>query len=310
LSDRSPADPGRLPPLIVVCGPTATGKTGLSLELAERLPGAEIISADSRLVYRGMDVGTAKVWAANRARVPHHGLDLVDPDEEFTAADYLQHARVALAGIAARGGIALLVGGTGLYLRAVALGLPLDETGRDRALRATLQTRLAGEGLHVLVAELRGRAPGVAAQTDLANPRRVVRALERVTLQGDRLPPPPAGYAGPVSWIGLDLPTAVNDEWIAQRARGQFEGGLLAEAATLRQRYDPRLSAFSAIGYREAFAVLDGTLTREQALEQTIRHTRQFARRQRTWFRRERDITGLDATADPLPQALEVIRGR
>jgi tRNA dimethylallyltransferase len=298
----------QVPPLIVIGGPTATGKTRLALELAERLPGAEIISADSRQVYRGMDIGTAKVAAADRTRVPHHGLDLVEPDEEFTAADYLVHARAALAGIAARGGIALLVGGTGLYLRAVARGLPLADTGRDRALRAQLEGRLAGEGLHVLVAELRSRAPSVAAGTDLANPRRVVRALERAALHGDRLPPPPAGYAGPLAFLGLDVPAAINDEWIAHRARGQFETGLIEEAATLRDRYGAAAPAFSAIGYREAFAVLDGSATRDEALVATIRRTRQFARRQRTWFRRERDITWLDPREEPLPAALALAR--
>jgi tRNA dimethylallyltransferase len=162
---------------MVICGATATGKTGLSLELAARIPGAEIISADSRQVYRGMDIGTAKVSAAERALVPHHGLDLVDPDEPFTAADYQLVAVEALHQIAARGGVALLVGGTGLYLRAVARGMALEETGRDAGVRADLERRLAGEGLQVLVADLRRAAPGVAARTDLANPRRVVRAL-------------------------------------------------------------------------------------------------------------------------------------
>src|SRR5438128_596056 len=128
---RSTPEPGRAaayPPLIVICGATATGKTGLSLTLAESIPGAEIISADSRQVYRGMDIGTAKVGAADRARVPHHGLDLADPDEAFTAADFQQAADQALRAIAAKGGVALLVGGTGLYLRAVARGIALSDT--------------------------------------------------------------------------------------------------------------------------------------------------------------------------------------
>lgn len=293
-----------LPPLIVIGGQTATGKTSLSLELAERLRGAEIISADSRQVYRDMDVGTAKPSATDRARAVHHCLDLVDPDEGFTAADFLAHARTALAAIARRGGVALLVGGTGLYLRAVARGLSLDETGRDAAARMEIEQRLVGEGLNVLVADLRIRAPQVAARTDLANPRRVVRALERTLVQGDVPPPPPAGYTGPLAFLGLDAPAAINDEWIAGRARGQFEGGLIEEAAALRESYGTAAPAFSAIGYREAFAVLDGSSTRDEALAATIRRTRQFARRQRTWFRRERDITWLDPRADPLPAAL------
>src|SRR5688500_7598506 len=170
---------GRLPPLIVIAGATATGKTGLSLRLAEAIPAAEIISADSRQVYRGMDIGTAKVSAADQARVPHHGLDVVDPDEPFTAAHYLTAATHALLEIHARGGVAILVGGTGLYLRAVARGIPLDSTGHDPESRAEIEQRLADQGLPALVAELRSLAPNLASTTDLANPRRGVRALER-----------------------------------------------------------------------------------------------------------------------------------
>ena len=181
-----------------------------------------------------MDIGTAKVSAADRARVPHHGLDLVDPDEPFTAADYRRAARSALEGIAARGGMAIMVGGTGLYLRAVARGFPLDETGHDPQVRADIEARLVGEGgLHQLVAELRSVAPGVAARTDLANPRRVVRALERVTVHGDTPPPPPQGYPAPSVWIGLQVEPAIHRDWIADRARAQFANGLLEEAAGL-----------------------------------------------------------------------------
>src|SRR5262245_2977411 len=133
-----------LPPLVVIAGATATGKTGLSLALAEAIPNAEILSADSRQVFRGMDIGTAKASAAQQARVPHHGLDLVDPDEPFTAADYRRAARAALEGIASRGGVCVMVGGTGLYLRAVARGFPLEEAGHDPQVRADLERRLLG----------------------------------------------------------------------------------------------------------------------------------------------------------------------
>ncbi len=298
----------RFPPLIVVCGATATGKTALSLALAERLPGAEIISADSRQVYRGMEIGTAKVSAEGRARVPHHGLDLVDPDEPFSAEQFRRHALAALHAIAGRGGVALLVGGTGLYLRAVARGLSLEETGSDPALRAELERRLAGEGLAPLVQELQRVAPSVAAATDLANPRRVVRALERVLLHGDRPPPPPTGYPAPSVWLGLTVPVDVHRRWIAERAAWQFENGLLDEAAALRRRYDSGLRAFSAFGYREAFGVLDGTLSREEALARTITRTQQFARRQRTWFRAEPGVHWLDATQPPLRAAQGLVQ--
>lgn len=289
---------GTYPPLIVICGATATGKTGLSLDLAQSIPGAEIISADSRQVYRGMDIGTAKVTPAQRALVAHHGLDLADPDETFTAADYQHAADAALKQIAERRGVALLVGGTGLYLRAVARGFALDETGRDAAVRAGFERRLAGEGLHVLVAELRSAAPRVAAQTDLANPRRVVRALERASVAGDTAPPAPRGYPALSAWIGLQVEPAQHRDWIRVRARGQFESGLLEEAAALRSRYDPTLPAFSAFGYHEAFAVLDGHITLDEAIARDAARTWQFARRQRTWFRREPDIGWFDALGD------------
>ncbi len=288
------------PPLIVICGATATGKTGLSLELAARISGAEIISADSRQVYRGMDIGTAKVSAAQRALVPHHGLDLANPDELFTAADYQLAARGALQQIDARGRVALLVGGTGLYLRAVARGMVLDETGRDAAVRADLERRLAGEGLHVLVAELRSAAPLAAARTDLANPRRVVRALERASVHGDRPPPEPRGYPARSVWIGVAVEPRTQRDWIVERARAQFASGLLEEAAALRERYGPALPAFTALGYHEAFAVLDGKLTVEQAIDRDATRTWQFARRQRTWFRAEPGIEWLDADSADL----------
>jgi tRNA dimethylallyltransferase len=305
----TPIRAGAFPPLIVIAGATATGKTPLSIELAAFIPRAEIVSADSRQVYRGMDIGTAKVTAAERALVPHHGLDLVDPDEPFTAADYQRSAFDALADIAARDGVALLVGGTGLYLRAVARGVPLEDTGRDPALRAELEKRLATEGLEALVAQLRDEAPTVAARTDLANPRRVIRALERVSVVGDRPPPEPIGYPGKSVWIGVRLETADNDRRIADRARAQFAGGLIDEADHLRARYDETLSAFSATGYREAFDVLDGRLTTDEAIEVNVKRNRQLARRQRTWFRAEPDVTWLDATSPTLVrEALQVAR--
>ena len=278
------------PPLIVICGATATGKTALSLELAARIPGAEIISADSRQVYRGMDIGTAKVSAAQRALVPHHGLDLVEPDQPFSAADFRHAALDALHAIAARGGVALLVGGTGLYMRAVARGVTLEDTGRDVELRVELEQRLVGEGLHVLVAQLRSAAPGVAARTDLANPRRVVRALERVSVRGDVAPPQPRGYPARSVWIGLQVDPSENARRIDERARAQFASGLLDEAAALLTRFDPSERAFSAVGYREAFAVLAGGWSVGEAIERTVLRTRQLARRQRTWFRAEADV--------------------
>lgn len=302
-----------LPPLLVVAGATATGKTGLAIRLAERLIDAgrpvTVISADSRQVYRGLDIGTAKVSAADRARVPHAGLDLVDPNERFALADFAAHARGVLAEVAASDGVALLVGGTGLYLRAVGRGLDLTGLPDDPAVRARLEAELAGEGIEPLADRLRRDAPVLAASTDLANPRRVVRALEIAELRGDGPRPEPRGYAGPSAWIGLEVEPAEHRARIATRAREQFDAGLIDEAAELRRRFDPALPAFSAIGYAEAWAVLDGTLTREAAIEEDARRNVAFAKRQRTWFRAEPGIDWLDATQDPLPEAERRLRG-
>jgi tRNA dimethylallyltransferase len=269
---------------------------------------AEIISADSRQVFRGLDIGTAKVAPADRAGVPHHGLDLVDPDELFSVADFVRHARAALAGIDARRGLAILVGGTGLYLRAVARGLEPDALPSDRDTRAAVEGMLASEGLGAAVARLRRLAPQRAARTDVANPRRVARALEIAELVGDAPPPPLHGYAGPVAWLGLHVHGAPHREWIARRAREQFDAGLVEEARALRERFNPGEPAFSAIGYREAWAYLDGAIERETAIERDVARNVAFAKRQATWFRSERDIEWLDAASTPLDRALAVAR--
>ena len=299
---------GGLPTLIVIAGATATGKTRLSLRLAAALGNVEIISADSRQVYRGMDIGTAKVTHAERKLVPHHGLDLVDPDEPFSVSLYQRHALDALASIAAHGKVALLVGGTGLYLRAVARGVPLTDAPHDPGLRARLEADLAGLGIAALATRLATEAPTLAARTDLANPRRVVRALERATLAGDGLPPDPEGYPAPVLWLGLSVEHATHRVWIANRAAGQYAGGLLREAGGLASRYDPELPALSAIGYREAIEVARGRRTTAEALAETIVRTRAYARRQRTWFRAEPGINWIDAVHDPFPAALVLVR--
>jgi tRNA dimethylallyltransferase len=293
---------------VVIGGETASGKTALSLALAELL-GAEVVSADSRQVYRGMDLGTAKASPEERARVPHHGLDLVDPDEPFSVADFRTHALDALAGIAARGRVAILAGGTGLYLRAVARGLPIDEGGHDAVVRATIEAQLAEEGLAALVAELRSRAPTAATSVDLANPRRVVRALERARLMGDRPPPPPVGYPAPVVWLGTATDAARHAAVIESRAREQFAHGLLDEAAALRARYPDDLRPFGAMGYREAFDVLAGRASVEEAIAIDARRTRAYARRQRTWFRSEPDMRWLAPDPGRLDAALRVVQG-
>jgi tRNA dimethylallyltransferase len=301
------------PPLVVVAGATATGKTGLGIRLADAYlregRAVVVISADSRQVYRGLDIGTAKVTAADRARIPHAGLDLVDPPERFGLADFVGHAREVLAELAARDGVALLVGGTGLYLRSLARGIDLDALPDDPAVRARLEAELLSEGLEPLAERLRSDAPVLAAETDLANPRRVIRALEIAELRGDGPRPAPRGYDGRVAWLGLTADRTEHERRIAARARQQFDDGLVEEAVALRERYDPGLPAFSAIGYHEAWAVADGVRTLDDAVATDAKRNIAFAKRQRTWFRSEPDITWLDATdADPFETALDVAR--
>ena len=291
----------RFPPLLVVAGATATGKSGLAIEIAEGLVGegtaTEIISADSRQVYRGLDIGTAKVPLAEQHGIPHHGLDLVEPDAPFTVADFSAHAREVLHGLAERGGLAILAGGTGLYLRAVARGLDTASLPSDPAVRADLEREALADGLEPLLDRLRTLAPSRAATIDTANPRRVVRALEIATiLDGDQPLPEPRGYPGAVAWLGLQVEPGTHRAWIANRARAQFDAGLVEEARVLRERFDPSLPAFSAIGYREAWALIDRNLDREAAITEDARRNVAFAKRQRTWFRSEPDIEWLDAT--------------
>jgi tRNA dimethylallyltransferase len=293
------------PPLLLVAGATATGKTELAIRLAETVQAGgrpvAVISADSRQVFRGLDIGTAKASATDRARVPHFGLDLADPDEPFSVADFVAHARGVLADVARDGGIAILAGGSGLYLRAVGRGLDTDALPSDAVVRARLEKELLSDGLMAAVARLEEMAPALAAGVDTRNPRRVVRALEIAEIRGDGPPPAPRGYPGPSLWIGLTVEPRAHAARIATRAQAQFDAGLIEEARALRERFDPGSPAFSAIGYREAWAVLDGELTRDAAIELDAQRNVAFSKRQRTWFRSEPGITWLDAT-DELPE--------
>ena len=289
----------------MIGGPTGTGKTGLAIAIAESMlrrgiP-AEIVSADSRQVFRGLDIGTAKATAAERARIVHHGLDLVDPDAPYSVADFRAHALTAIADLGDRGGIAILAGGTGFWLRAVATGIDTDALPSDPTVRAAEQAAIDHDGLESAAARLVAIAPSLAARTDLRNPRRVVRALEIATLRGDAPLPAPRGYPAPMIGVQLAVEPVELRRRLAARAGAQFRAGLVDEARSLRERFDPALPAFSAIGYRESWGYLDGQLTLDEAIELDARRNVQFARRQRTWFRREPLLEVVDATDDPLP---------
>jgi tRNA dimethylallyltransferase len=307
---RRPPDP---PPLAALVGPTATGKTELSVALAGRLP-VEILVADSRQVYRGMDVGTAKPDAAAQAAVPHHLLNLVEPDAPFTVADWVERARRLVPEIWARGRLPLLVGGTGLYVSALVDGHDLASQPWSPEVRRELAAELEAEGLPALAARLSARDPAAAARTDLRNPRRVLRALER-SIAGGEASPPPASHPWPgrVALLGLGRPRPVLDGRIGQRSAAMFAGGLLDEVRALSARgYGPELPALSGHGYREALAVLAGEMSTDEAIAVTARHTRQYAKRQMTWFRRDRRIVWLEAGDGPAvalaDRAAEMVR--
>lgn len=297
---------------LAITGPTASGKTSLSIHVARALEG-EIVSMDSRQVYRGMDIGTAKPSAAERAAVPHHGLDLIEPSERYSAGRFGRDARQWLRTIRARGRVPLLVGGTGFFLRALMQPL-FEEPPMERPRRRRLEQHLSG------LPEARQRAwlerldPGSARRlASGGGSQRVKRALEVALLTGRPLPwwhEHAPGEPGPALRVFvLEMPKEVLDARIRQRVDAMLRGGLLAEVRRLREAgYHEDDPGMSGVGYREILAHLRGDVSLEQASEEIARATRQYARRQRTWFRNQlpESAVRLDAT-EPTQQLVERI---
>ncbi len=291
--------------VVAIVGPTASGKSALAMRAAER-SGGEIVSADSRQVYRGMDVGTAKPTAAERRRVPHHCIDLVDPAEPYDAARFQRDGRAALADIASRGKTAYVVGGTGLYVRALLDGLLLDAAPTDPELRATLERRAETEGGAALHSELARIDPAAAERVDPRNARRVIRYLELALLAG-RVPRE-RGDTVAARRIGLDPPRAWLDQRIGARVRQMVDDGVLEETRRLIDAgVDPRLPSMSGHGYIHWAAHLRGELGLDAAIAATTKDVRAYSRRQMTWFRRDPEIQWIDPTAaDPLALLQEI----
>jgi tRNA dimethylallyltransferase len=285
-------------------GPTASGKSALALAVARHLGDVELVSVDSMQVYRGMDVGTAKPSPAERAEVPHHLLDLADPDEDFSVARFQAAAREALAGIEARGHRALLVGGTGLYLQAVVDGLTVP--GAWPSVRAELESAAAtSAGVGALYRRLAEADPSAAARIEPTNARRIVRALEVTVGSGrpfssygpglGRYPPTPFRLAG--VW----LPRAVVSARIESRFRAQLEAGWVEEVSELARRpAGLSRTARQALGYRELLAFVGGLCGLQEAVDAAVTRTRAFARRQRMWFRRDPRVVWFGAATNPL----------
>ena len=274
-------------PLIIIVGPTAVGKTELSLALAERL-GGEIVSADSRLFYRGMDISTAKPTVEERTRVPHHLIDIAGPGETWSLALFQRAAADAISGIHRRGKLPFLVGGTGQYIHAVTHGWSPPETVPDARLRTALEelAKLMGNNwLHERLAVL---DPAAAEAIDPRNVRRTIRALEVIFSSGRKFSEQRGQGESPYQQltIGLSCPRPVLYERIDARIEAMFALGLLEEVrGLLAQGYSPDLPTLSAIGYRECVAVLEGRMSLEEARVQMRRRTRIFVRRQANWFK-------------------------
>ncbi len=277
---------------IAVVGATATGKSDLALDLAERL-GGEVVNTDSMQVYRGMDIGTAKLDLAERRGIPHHLIDILDIGESASVADFQRLARATIEDCVARGVVPVLVGGSALYMRAVLDRL--DFPGTDPVLRRRLESELAELGAAVLYARLGDVDPAAAAAIEPANGRRIVRALEVVELTGGpflaRLPEPSYARPGTVQ-IGVDIDRPTLDQRIEQRVERMWQDGLVEEVRGLaRHGLQGSRTASQALGYRQVLSFLAGEVTEAQAMEQTVVGTRRFARRQDAWFRKDPRVT-------------------
>jgi tRNA dimethylallyltransferase len=298
-----------LRPVIAVVGPTAAGKSDLSLELASALDG-EVINADSMQLYQGMDIGTAKLTAAERGQVPHHLLDIWPVTRAASVSEYQELARAAIEDIQQRGRTAILVGGSGLYIRAAVDNLQFP--GTDPEVRASLEEELASVGPAALHARLAATDPAAAAAILPGNGRRIVRALEVIQLSGTTFTATLPAFESvfPVVQLGVTLPRAALDQRVADRVGRMWQLGLVAEvralaAAGLREGR----TASRALGYAQVLRFLDGDWTEADAAAQTVQATRRFVRRQESWFRRDPRMIWLEGPgADAAGAALAAIR--
>lgn len=295
-------------PVLAVVGPTATGKSELALTLCEEL-GGEVINADALQLYRGMDIGTAKLSVRERRGIAHHLLDVLDVTDEASVAVFQRDSREAVDAIQSRGLMPVLVGGSGLYVRAALDRLSIPPT--DPTVRARLQEEADEQGVEETYAVLRRLDPVAAAAIEPRNVRRIVRALEVIELTGQAFSAtmPERTYAEPTLAVGLDAGAAVIDQRIDVRVERMWEAGLLREVRQLvAQGLREGRTASRAIGYAQALGELDGELTTAEAVASTQVATRRFARRQRSWFRPDPRITWFDS-ATPHAEIVAWVRG-
>ena len=297
----------RLPSLIAVVGPTASGKTDAALEIAKKYAGgstsspqAEIILADSRQVYIGMNIGTNKVPEARNLKheacivqnILYHGVNLVEPNEPFTVQQWKHYAIETIGAIVSRGHLPVIEGGTGLYAWALLDNLTLPEVPPDPELRKELEQQIEREGLQAVTQEILEKDPEAAAFLQLDNPRRVIRALEIIRKTG--LPFSQQRGQGPKLYndirIGIDRPLKELDARISQRAKQQLDAGLENEVRALADTIGWEHPSMSGIGYIEWKEYFAGTISKTDVFERIVRHTQQYARAQKTWFRRDKNV--------------------
>jgi tRNA dimethylallyltransferase len=292
--------------LLVVCGATATGKSQLAISLAQHFDG-EIVNADSMQIYRGMDIGTAKLSVEEREGIVHHLLDVLDVNQDSTVAWYQSAARAAITDIHARGKCAIVVGGTGLYIKSILDELNFPDT--DPAVRKNLEKELESIGLNALFERLEKLDPAAAIAIDRANSRRVIRALEVIEITGKpftaNLPREASTRYPDAAQFGLVMDREKLNERISARVDRMWDEGFVSEVETLLGRgFKDGRTAQLALGYSQIIAYLDGRISQDEAREDTKRATRQYARRQETWFSRDARITWISPVQPHLQTVL------
>ncbi len=303
---------GLIPRLLAIVGPTATGKSALGIAMARRFDG-EIVSCDSTAVYRGFDIGTDKVPLSEQRGIPHHLVDVVDPTEEYSAARYAREASAVIRGVTARGKLPILVGGTGLYYRALTRGM-FDGPGRDEPLRRRLERIAAQRGPDSLHRWLAKVDPASAGRIQIPDVKRLVRALEVWIVTGRPLTDHFAATASPlaeydVATVGLRIPDDQTAERVARRVDAQFEQGLLDEMRGLLARGVPETALpFTGLVYRQALEHLHGVRDEAQTRELIVRENRKYSRRQLIWFRKEPNLRWIHAAGERAETQDEVAR--
>ena len=284
---------------ILLTGPTASGKTEIALELAKRLNRVEIISVDSRQVFRYMDIGTAKPTMEQRKQCPHHFIDIINPDQSYNAGEFARRARCLIEKISSKGGIPILVGGTGLYWQSVVDGFFEDKTNYEQV-RKALQSQLERDGLEELYEELGRLDPITQARLEPGDTQRILRGLEVALMGGKTLSDrwreiEGVGFKGQIQMIRLSMDRNRLYERIDKRVEQMIEQGLIGEIRELLEKgYGRKTPALGTLGYLEILDYLDGVHSLEEAKDQIKRRTRRFAKRQNTWFRRDRRLRELD----------------